>query len=65
MYSLVGIDGNAFYVMAYVSKAMKECGYSKEEISNYHELCRQETYDQLIVRSMEWIEKCNEIKGYL
>ena len=31
-YDLVGIDGNAFNVMGYVRRAMKECGFSKDEI---------------------------------
>jgi len=63
MYSLVGIDGNAYVVMGYTSKAMRECGYSYEDIENYQKLCMSSNYDDLIVRSMEWIDKCNEIKG--
>lgn len=31
-YSLVGIDGNTFSVMAYVKAAMIENGYSKEAV---------------------------------
>lgn len=63
MYSLVGIDDNAFVVMGYTSKAMRECGYSENDIKQYQKLCMSSNYDDLIVRSMEWIDKCNEIKG--
>lgn len=63
MYSLVGIDDNAFVVMGYTSKAMRECGYSKKDIEQYQKLCMSGNYDELLVRSMEWIDKCNEIKG--
>lgn len=30
-FDLVGVDGNAFNVMAYVKTAMHEAGFSKEE----------------------------------
>lgn len=30
-FSLVGVDGNAFNIMAYVKTAMREAGFSKEE----------------------------------
>lgn len=32
-FSLVGVDGNAFNIMAYVKTAMREAGFSKEESS--------------------------------
>lgn len=32
-FSLVGIDGNAFNIMAYVKTAMREAGFSKKERS--------------------------------
>lgn len=33
-YSIVGIDGNAYSIMGYVEKAMKDCGCAEEEISS-------------------------------
>ena len=34
MYDLVGVDGNAFSIMAYVRRAMREQGFSKKEIED-------------------------------
>ena len=62
-FSLVGVDGNAFNVMAYTSNAMKKAGYSQEEIKQYRELATSGDYDALLVLSFEWIDKCNEVLG--
>lgn len=35
IYSLDGIDGNAFSVISYVKSAMIETGFSYDDISNY------------------------------
>lgn len=37
-FSLVGVDGNAFNIMAYVKTAMREAGFSKKERSAYRRL---------------------------
>lgn len=60
-YNLVGVDGNAFAVMAYVLKAMKECKMSKEEQSDYQTKAMSGDYDNLLAVSIEMIDKCNEI----
>lgn len=60
-YSLVGIDGNAFSIMAYVSKAMKENGFSKEEVKNYQNEAMSGNYDNLLIVSMKMIDKINEM----
>lgn len=62
-YDLVGIDGNAFSVMGYVLKAMKECNMSKEEQSDYQTKAMSGDYDNLLAVSIEMIDKCNEICG--
>lgn len=59
-YSLVGVDGNAFCVMGYVSKAMKECGKTKEEIDEYLKNAKSSDYNNLLCVSMNMIEKLNE-----
>ena len=38
-FSLAGVDGNAFSVMAYVKTAMREAGFSRKEMSEYVEDC--------------------------
>ena len=60
-YNLVGVDGNAFAVMAYVLKAMRECKMSKEEQSDYQTKAMSGDYNNLLAVSIEMIDKCNEI----
>ena len=60
-YDLVGVDGNAFAVMGYVLKAMKEWKMSKEEQSDYQTEAMSGDYDNLLVVSVEMIDLCNEI----
>jgi hypothetical protein len=58
-FELVGIDGNAFNVMGYVKRAMKETGYSYDEISAYQQKCMSNDYDHLLSESIGIIENCN------
>lgn len=60
-YDLVGVDGNAFAVMAYVLKAMKECKMSKEEQSDYQTKAMSGDYNNLLAVSVEMIDICNKI----
>lgn len=62
MYSLVGIDGNAFSVMAYVRNAMKKEGHSKESVKQYIENATSGDYDNLLVESMRVINNLNDNK---
>lgn len=62
-FSLVGVDGNAFNVMGYTANAMKKAGYNQSDIQNYRKLATSGDYDTLLVLSMEWIEKCNQVLG--
>ena len=61
-YNLVGIDGNAFYVMGYVRKAMIRERFTKEEIDDYLKDAQSSDYSHLIAVSAEMIEKCNNKK---
>lgn len=60
-YNLVGIDGNAFFVMGYVMNAMRECRFSKSDIDAYYKDATSSNYSHLICVSVEMIDKCNEI----
>ena len=62
-YCLVGVDGNAFAVMGYVVRAMKEVGYCKQEIDDYLTRAKSSDYDNLLCESMAMIDKCNERAG--
>ena len=62
-YDLVGIDGNAFSVMGYVIRAMRECRFSKEEQNEYQQKAMSGNYDNLLAVSVEYVDKCNEVAG--
>lgn len=62
-FSLVGVDGNAFNIMAYVKTAMRKAGFSKEERSAYIEDCMRGDYDRLLIISDEMIDRCNDALG--
>lgn len=63
-YSLVGVDGNAYMIMAYVRKAMKECGKSNDEIESYLKEAKSDDYFHLICVSEEKIDELNKENGY-
>lgn len=60
-YDLVGVDGNAFFIMGYVINAMKECKFSKSDVDAYYKDATSRDYNHLIYVSMEMIDKCNDI----
>lgn len=60
VFSLVGVNGNAFSVMAYVSNAMKKAGYNPSDIAEYRKKATSGNYDMLLCLSMEMIDNCNE-----
>ncbi len=59
-YDLVGADGNAYSVMGYVRRAMKEEGYSREEIEEYSKDAMSDDYDHLLAVSCYMIDECND-----
>lgn len=60
-YCLVGVDGNAFAIMGYVLKAMKECKMSKEKQSDYQTKATSGDYNNLLYESQKIIDECNKI----
>jgi hypothetical protein len=58
-YTLVGIDGNAFSVMGYVSQCMKQEGMSRQEIEDYRKEAMSGDYNNLLVVSQEMIDFLN------
>ena len=59
-YSLVGKDGNAFSLIGYTARCMKECGL-RDEINEMRERAMSGDYYNLIAVCDEYIQKCNEI----
>ena len=62
-FSLIGVDSNAFVIMGYTSNAMRQAGYNQEEVERYQRIAQSGDYNQLLVLSNEWIEKCNQVLG--
>jgi len=59
-YSLIGINGNAFALMGYTRRAMKETGFTAEEISMVMEEAQSGDYSNLVVTLDQAIDACNE-----
>ena len=58
-YSLVGVDGNAYSVMGYAKRCMREVGMNKEEQITYIEDATSDDYHHLLYVSIEMVDKCN------
>ena len=53
---LIGEDGNAFYIMGKVVKAMKMSGYSQDEIKEYQTKAMSGDYDHLLATTMDYVD---------
>lgn len=58
-YGLVGVDGNAWAVMGYVSKALKNESLGNL-VDEYMEKAMSGDYDNLLRVSLEYLDKANE-----
>ena len=52
---LTGNDGNAFSIMAAVSKAIRKAGATPEEIEDYMNESMSGDYDNLLRTAMKWV----------
>ena len=52
---LVGRDGNAFAILAAVSKALKQGGASPEEVKEFFEEATQSDYNHLLQTACKWV----------
>lgn len=59
-YSLVGVDGNAYSIMAYVQSAMEDVRFSKEDINAYLDDAMSSDYNHLLGVSVKMVRACNE-----
>ena len=60
MYSLIGIDGNAYNIMGYTANAMKNTGFTKEEIDKMYSEATSSDYDNLLVVCGNYIDMVND-----
>ena len=58
-YDLVGVDGNAYSIMGYVTRAMRMEGRTKEDIEAYLTLAKSGNYDNLLAVSFAMIDDLN------
>lgn len=58
-YSLIGVDGNAYAVMGYVSRAMLHSGFTTKERDEYLADAQSDDYDHLLTVSVDMVEKVN------
>ena len=59
-YSLVGVDGNAFSIMGYTSRALKETGH-RDLCDEMFAKATSGDYNHLISVCMEYIDLANEV----
>jgi len=59
-YTLVGVDGNAYSLMGYTQRAMKECGFKKDEIEEVMKKAKSSDYNNLICVLDEALQGCND-----
>ncbi len=57
---LAGEDGNAFAIMARVSKALRRSGVGTKEVEEYFAEATSGDYDHLLRTTMEWVECFND-----
>jgi len=53
---LTGEDGNAFFILGRVKKAMRRAGLSKEEQDAYMAEATDGDYDHLLATTMRWVD---------
>jgi len=63
MYTLVGVNENAFAIMGYTQQAMRECGKTPVEVKAYQTEVMNGNYEELIVASVDILEDLNMLTG--
>ena len=58
-YSLIGIDGNAYSVMGYVTRAMRREGMTSDKIGEYLNKARSSDYNHLLAISADILLELN------
>lgn len=62
-YSLVGVDGNAYAIMGYTGRAMRNAGFSTDDINAMYDEAKSGDYSNLICVCADYIDKVNEKLG--
>lgn len=59
--TLVGLDGNAFFLMAMFQRAAREQGWLQAEINEVLEECKSGDYDHLLYALIQHCEDDEEV----
>lgn len=59
-YTLVGVNGNAHAIMAYVRQAMRREGRPMAECKDYTQKAMSGDYNHLLTLSIDILDKLNE-----
>ena len=62
-FSLIGVDGNAFAIMGYTSKALKKAGLA-DKVDEMLEKAKSGDYYHLIAVCDEYVDMANEALGF-
>jgi len=54
---LVGEDGNAYAILARVSKALKRAGVSQAEVAEFYAQATSDDYDHLLRTVLAWVSE--------
>lgn len=60
-YSLIGVNSNAFTIMGYVLRAMRDCKMPVEEQAAYQKDAMSSDYNHLLNVSNDMISLCNTV----
>lgn len=60
LYSLVGVDGNAYALMGYTQDAMQRTGFSNKDIDKMLKDATSSDYNHLVAICSSWICKVNK-----
>ena len=61
-YTLVGVDGNAFAIMGYTARALKNEGL-RDKVAEMREKAMSSDYSNLICVCDEYVQMANEAAG--
>lgn len=61
MYSLVGVGGNAFAIIGYITRIMRRNHLPKERINDYVNKAMSGDYDNVIQQSLEIVDELNAL----
>jgi hypothetical protein len=53
---LVGEDGNAFFILGKVGKALRRAGVPDDEVKQFFDEAKSGDYDHLLQTCMKWVD---------